>query len=172
MKWGDCKRKTEEKPVGSGQLPGDLLLDRSNRYCVSGDSHGLRPRNDTGIKGGWVMTGCALLCNVRSNTPSGSQRPVGRFYSTAVKQNPSDPRCQRRLAAKKPPLPKQGRWVMTGCALLCSVQYAERKPATGRAVLLDCRQAKSIRLEMPPGASPDYMSKGSMPRTGWPFSDR
>ena len=44
--------------------------------------------------------------------------------------------------------------------------------ATGRAVLLDCRQAESIRHEFVRGDSPHYISKGSMPRTGWPFSDR
>ena len=112
------------------------------------------------------------------------------------------------------------------CREKCSTQYAEREPATGRAVsarliarriyqarigtgtagravLIDFRQAKTIRLEFAPGqaryaerepatsragpmvlfdhrpartnwpsALPTYMSKGSMPRTGWPFSDR
>ena len=33
----------------------------------------------------------------------------------------------------------------------CLTQYAERKPAIDRAVLLDFRQAKTIRLEFAPG---------------------
>ena len=33
----------------------------------------------------------------------------------------------------------------------CSIRYAERILATGRAVLLDCRQEKSIRPEFAPG---------------------
>ena len=76
--------------------------------------------------------------------------------------------CPRRLAVKNPPFPEKRGISIT----ICSTLYAERKLAIGRAVLLDFRQAKSIRHEFVRGDSPHYMSKGSMPRTGWPFSDR
>ena len=108
------------------------------------------------------------LPRAKPGTQSVSQRPVGRFYSTAVRQNPSDPNLSAATRRKNPPFPEKRGIPIT----ICSTQYAERKLATGRAFQLDFCQAESIRHEFVRGDSPPYMSKGSMPRTGWPFSDR
>ena len=102
---------------------------------------------------------------VRHYTPSVSQRPVGRFYSMTSPHNP-----KARI----------GTGPASRAVLLDFRQAESVRPefgsrhcrATGRAVLLDFRQVKSIRHEFVRGDSPHYMSKGSMPRTGWPFSDR
>ena len=69
--------------------------------------------------------------------------PSSKIYQARV--------CQRRLAVgKNPPIPRNRGISDTNC----SSQYAERKLATGRAVLLDCRQAESIRREFVSGDSP------------------
>ena len=125
-------------------------------------------------------------------TPSGPPSPRGRgFFS---------PPWGEGKSAKNPPLPEKrgisiticstqyaerilatSRAVLLDCRQAETVshafapgqaRYPERKQATGRAVLLNFRQVKSIRHEFVRGDSPQYMSKGSMPRTGWPFSDR
>ena len=51
--------------------------------------------------------------------------------------------CPRRLAVKNPPFPEKRGIFHT----ICSIPYAERKLATGRAVLLDFRQVKPNRHE-------------------------
>ena len=61
--------------------------------------------------------------------------PSSKMYQTRV--------CQRPLAAKNPPFPEKRGIFHTNC----SFQYAERILATGRAVLLDCRQATSTSHE-------------------------
>ena len=50
------------------------------------------------------------------------------------------------------------------------IPYAEREPATGREVLLDCRQAKSTRPELAPGPAgrPVERAQWSDSTTGLP----
>ena len=84
-----------------------------------------------------------------SLAPGPAGRLVGRFYSTAVKQNPPGPSLSAATRRKKP---------CTANAVQgfpnYRIPYAERKLANGREILLDCRQAKSIRPEFVRGDSP------------------
>ena len=56
---------------------------------------------------------------------------------------------------KNPPFPRKRGISHTNC----SFQYAERKLATSRAILLDCRQVKCIRLEFVRGDSPQKIPR-------------
>ena len=81
---------------------------------------------------------------VRPNTPSVSQRPVERAQWPNSTTGLPERIARRGIpAAKNPPIPRN-----RGISYQnCPSQYAERILATGREVLLDCRQARSTRHE-------------------------
>ena len=125
------------------------LRDRAAR-CAAGvtDCHALRARNDVVIW--WPVL---LFCSGgHRGERHGGRSLRSEFHTPSVSQRPVE----------------RAQW----CDLTTGLPERIGTGTAGRAVLLDFRQAKSIRHEFVRGDSPHYMSKGSMPRTGWPFSDR
>ena len=131
-------------------------------YEMDGDGCKKPPRPETGRL---VMALSKSLCKCCYNTPRGNLpvrkmpdhtsftrlstskmsdslapgtagRPVGRFYSTAVKQNLSGTSLSAATRRKKPPRPETGRWVWSNSAMppqnQQAIQYAERILATSR----------------------------------------
>ena len=77
------------------------------------------------------------------HTPSGSQRPVGKFYSTTVEQNPPGSNCHRHCRSgsftRLPSSKIHQARIVTGTA--------------GRAVLLEYRPAQCIDTSLSPGTA-------------------
>ena len=76
-------------PPGEGMIPDAIGIGGTAR----------RPFPTTQKIPRFIRNGGFSVQIIRPNTPSVSQRPVGKFYSTTVKHNPSGSNCQRRLAA-------------------------------------------------------------------------
>ena len=99
------------------------------------------------------------------HTPSGYQRPVGRFQLALRLAESLRPELAPAL-----PGDRSGGFARVASSTNHQVRipYAERKLATGRAVLLDCHQAQPTRPEFVSGDSPPN-NKRTTRGEGGPF---